>query len=312
MSNFKFFDRGSSSIAEPRKSSNVESIETVQFGDKRARYRADQQVITKHSGNVASHGTLKHEYLLELKKVNKDFDAKITITDAYGSYEPEMMTDLLQLGLMIDSVRHEQLFKLDGNGKPIELLNKNEMISNWMVLKTMQLKEDKLLPQLDEEERKQVLKEINSYCDTIFSEQYPMLDELYKNLFHFTVFDRYLVSKDLNGKDGDTTKFFSGMFNLPLTLQFVYENYEDKNDTYIFEKNSKLLYADYNTIIDIYEKQYQPVLHYSYTDYDYVINSRVEVDKDSNLITQAYVTIKESVKNNIESTIIYNLRKVEL
>lgn len=308
MSRFKFFDDDSTVDSKVRDELNKKSIND----SKQIRYRSEQQIITKHSGNLASHGVLKHEYLLGIEKINGGFNANVTITDAYGSYEPELMKDLIQLGLLIDSVRHEQKFRLSENGKMKELLNKSEMISNWMTLRTMQLKDDKLLRNFERDEQKQILKEVNKYCDVVFSDNYPMLEELSKNLFHFTVFDKYLSKSDLMGKGNETTQFYSSMFNLPLTMEFEYQNFQEKDDSYIFEKNSKLLYVDYNTIIDIYKTQYQPVLHYAYTDYNYSISSKVEVDKESNFITQAYVTIEEAVKNNVESTIIYNLKQVKL
>ncbi|MFC1224839.1 hypothetical protein ACFE6N_13580 [Pedobacter sp. BG31] len=308
MSRFKFFDDNSTDHSTIQDELNRKTINDNTL----TRYRSEQQIITKHSGNLASHGVLKHEYLLGIEKIDGGFNASITITDAYGSYEPELMKDLIQLGLLIDSVRHEQKFRLSENGKMKELLNKSEMIGNWMTLRTMQLKDNKLLRNFEKEEQKQILKEVNNYCDVVFSDNYPMLEELSKNLFHFTVFDKYLSKSDLIGKSNETTQFYSSMFNLPLTMEFEYQNFQEKDDSYVFEKNSKLLYVDYNTIIDIYRTQYQPVLHYAYTDYNYSISSKIEVDKASNFITQAYVTIEEAVKNNVESTIIYNLKQVKL
>ncbi|MBE5321651.1 hypothetical protein IM793_20985 [Pedobacter sp. MR2016-19] len=310
MSRFKFFDDYSKVNSTKIEDSREES--PINKHSNQVRYRAEQQIITKHSGNMASHGLLKHEYLLGLDKLNDGYNAKVTITDAYGSYEPELMKDLIQLGLLIDSVRHEQKFKLNNDGKPTELLNKSEMISNWMTLRTMQLKDDKLLRNFEKDEQKQILKEVNNYCDVVFSDNYPMLEELSKNLFHFTVFDKYLSSGNFLGKDAENVQFYSSMFNIPVTMEFEYQNFQEKDDFYVFEKNGKLLYVDYDLIIDIYKTQYQPVLHYAYTDYDYSITSKIEVDKKSNCITQAYVTINEAVKNNVESTIIYNLKQVEL
>jgi len=312
MSNFKFFDNGSSATTKIITKPDLKDSKPVNTSLKSARYRSEQQIITKHNGTIASHGIINHEYLLDINKQDDGYDAKVTITDASGSYEPEIMTDMIQLGLLIDSVRHEQKFKGGADGKLKHLTNKQEMISNWMTLKTMQLKDGQMLKHFNNDEQKQILTEVNSYCDVVFSDKYPMLDELYKNLFHFTVFDRYLSTQNIEGKDNNTHHFYSSLFNIPLTMEFVYENVEQKYDTYQFEKNSKLLYVDYNTIIGIYKEQYQPVLKYSFTDYDYTINSKVEVDKSTNFIKQAYVTIKEAVKNNVENTIIYNLKQVEL
>lgn len=313
MSRFKFFgsDTASEEVYETTMPGQGDNKSTENYSGK-ARYRSEQQIITRHNGNVVSHGVLKHEYLLEMDEKPEELFAKVTITDAYGDYNPELLKDLIQLGLLIDSVRHEQKFKLNTDGRPKELTNKAEMISNWMTLKTMQLKDGKFLTNFSSEEQKEILKEVNRYCDTVFSDNYPMMEELYKNLFHFTVFDKYLITSDLKGKDNVPTEFFSTMFNLPLKLEFDYNILEDTEASYTYEKESNLLYADYDKIMQIYEQQYKPVLHYGFTDYIYKISSRVDVDKKTNSITQAYVTIVETVKNNIENTIIYNLKQVDL
>lgn len=313
MSRFKFFE-GDDKI-ETVKSVPLTDIEEKKIDTnylRNARYRSEQQIITKHNGNVVSHGVLKHEYLLSIDDSQTDLNASVTITDAYGDYNPEMLKDLIQLGLLVDSVRHEQKFKLDNNGRPKELTNQAEMISNWMTLKTMQLKDGKFLTNFNSDEQKEILKEVNLYCDTVFSEKYPMMDELYKNLFHFTVFDCYLKTNEVSGKEKTPTEFYSNMFNLPITIEFVYNKVDDSEMTYSYEKESNLLHVDYDKIIQIYDQQYKPVLHYGFTDYIYKISSRIEVDKKTNLIKLAYATITESVKNNIENTIIYNLKQVDL
>jgi len=316
MSRFKFFD------SENGTDQGIEKVELEVAREQpmgnsadgkdilSARYRSEQQIITRHNGDIVSNGVLKHEYLLSIDLVN--LLAQVTITDAYGSYEPEMLNDLTQLSLLVDSVRHEQKFALDKKGRAIDLLNKSDMISNWMTLRTMQLKDGKFLTTFTSDEQAEIIKEVNSYCDVIFSDNYPMLEELSKNLFHYTVFDKYLMTDQLEGKDDRTSEFYSNMFNIPLKIEFTYENIIDENDVMKFEKNSNLLYADFKLITDIYKEKYQPVLHYGFTDYIYKINSRIEIDKKQNLIKQANVTITEAVKNNVENTIHYTLKQVEL
>lgn len=67
-----------------------------------------------------------------------------------------------------------------------------------------------------------------------------------------------------------------------------------------------------NSIKSLYEKLYQPIIKFSFTEFDFVYRITYEIEKENNVLLNASVSIKESVKNNYDVITKYELRKVEL
>lgn len=67
-----------------------------------------------------------------------------------------------------------------------------------------------------------------------------------------------------------------------------------------------------NTIKNLYEKLYQPIIEFDFTEFDFVYHITYEIEKETNVLLNASISIKESVKNNYEVITKYELRKVEL
>lgn len=65
-------------------------------------------------------------------------------------------------------------------------------------------------------------------------------------------------------------------------------------------------------MIRLYESYYREKIGFKFTDYLYDFESDFSISKQDGLIDYATVTINERIKNNIQSQVLYELKRVEL
>lgn len=67
-----------------------------------------------------------------------------------------------------------------------------------------------------------------------------------------------------------------------------------------------------NEMKNLYEKFYQPIIKFSFTEFDYIYRITYEVDNETGQLLKSTASLKEFVKNNYDVITKFELRKVEL
>lgn len=101
---------------------------------------------------------------------------------------------------------------------------------------------------------------------------------------------------------------------IPLKINVLRSIVSDNENSQTFRivGNLDINSVNLNSIRNLYEKLYQPIIKFSFTEFDFVYRITYEIEKETNILINASVSIKESVKNNYDVITKYELRKVEL
>lgn len=269
------------------------------------RYRCEQINIVKLNGVISAHSTIKTEYLLKFIGHN---NAIVTLTDSIYNFFTRGTEELVGFISSSDQIKGKMHYALDDRGRIKEILNKKELIEKWNDFR-VHLEENPYIQKLSQEAKKNIIetgdREFSSSDDILFKNSYA-------NLFNQIIFGQYL-KHDFYNFQGEIIKTHSHFFpDIKFDVNCETKKQTEDEEFVTYLNMGKPLYVNISDMILLYEKFYKEQLQYKFTDYKYELEMNYTISKKDNRITEANASINEAVKNNMESQVLYNLRKVEL
>nr|WP_315421139.1 hypothetical protein [uncultured Pedobacter sp.] len=314
MSRFKFFDDGSDvsesqimtkndGIEEPAISDNNEITESI------ARYRVEQFTITKLDGIIQSHAETKREFLVTKSFGRVDFVVDVKMMENLVTIYPDSLQNAIDLLIELDIVKSTATVSVNQNSGDIDrIINHADIIDKWKQYKSDL--EKKFADVQSPEARLNVLKFLTVAENTIVIES-NLIDDLKTKLFYDLFFDEYLVRNEVNLEDS-SRPFYSQLFEGESSVLNFNKRILNENENQIqYEKTGELKNNEASKYEQLYNVKYKPLVKYKYSGYNARVNETILVDKNDKWILQAHVSITEEVKNNVELTVDYKLRKIE-
>jgi len=294
---------------EDRKRTNEEKTqEDILEWEVEARYRVKQTNIMKFEDVPVSNSSIRaqHHFFKNGNKVQN------IIEESFYSFFPVLMhlDDFLSLS---DQSKRNIMFEIGKDGKPLKIINKQELINNWDRFKKNDFSNSPFIKELKKVDINQVDKMI-SLGDKEINDDVLLIDNLNANIYFKEIFGQYLIKNfdDFNNEHFKThSNFFPDIYVLG-TLE--YKGVEEDDHVIRFSKELNLNWDEINEhdMIKSYNKNYKPKLKYSFSEYEYCYSSRYVISKKDMLIEDLSVNISEEVKNNISNTINFNLKRIKL
>ena len=278
--------------------------EKIGAGDE-TRYRCEQINIIKLNGVISAHSTIKTEYLLRFIDRN---NAEVLLTDSIYNFFTQGTEELVGFISSSDRIKDRMHYALDERGRIKEILNKKELIEKWNAFRN-RLGDNPYMKKLDRKAKENIIKagdmEFSSSNEILFKNAYA-------NLFNQIIFGQYL-KHDFGNFQGEIMKTQSHFFpDIKFDVNCETKKQTESEESVTYLNTGKPLYVNISDMILLYEKFYKEQLQYKFTDYRYELEMNYTVSKKDNRIIEANVCINEAVKNNMESQVLYNLKKVEL
>lgn len=315
MSRFKFFDDGSDvnesqikiksdGIEEPTTLNNNEITESSS-----ARYRVEQFTITKLDGIIQSHAETKREFLVTRSSGQIDFVVDIKMIENLVTIYPDSLQNAIDLLIELDVVKSTAIVSVNQDSGDIDrIINHSDIINKWKQYKSDL--EKKFANLQSPEAKLNVLKFLTVAENTIVIEG-NLIDDLKTKLFYDLFFDEYLVRNEVNLEDS-SRPFYSQLFEGESAVLNFKKKILNENENQIqYEKVGELNNNESSKYEQLYNVKYKPLVKYKYSSYNVRVSEIILLDKINRWIMQANVSITEEVKNNVELTVDYKLRKIE-
>lgn len=273
--------------------------------EKQARYRTRQINIVTINSTITAHSTIDFEYYLSLNEEQNI--ASIKLIDSVYNFHTKGSEGISDFIKVSDQIKKNILYKYDKNGKIINVLNLNEINSNWEKFK-INIDNKILLKQSTQEYKNQIIEAGNKE----YSSEEVFLKFNTISLFNQIVFDQYLTKKfnDYEIESFNTQSYFFPSVKFEVSCEIERQKEDEQQIKYL--KKGKPLFSDISTMISLYEKMYKEQIGFKFTEYLYDFEIYFTVSKKDGLIDKATVNIDERIKNNLGSQVIYELKRVEL
>lgn len=284
-------------------------IEQKLSPSKEARYRIEQQNIIKVDGNLASSTLAKRQYHFSIN--NLEMKGEVILEESHLDFGNTTLKQLAYFINRTDELKDRVLFTLNQKGKVQEIINTDHLKQRWESFKKQDLPQDPFIKELNDFDPKKVA-DIVKAGDEEYSDFKLMKNNLEINLFYDIILDQYLFSKDYNNFKYDNKSVISHLFNTSIDLSFSSQLLSENEDSFTLTKTSKVVFVNLHDVAAQYQTNYQPTVQYAFTDFDYLHEQSVIINKSDGLIDSALATITETVKNNIESIVLFKLTRVTL
>lgn len=274
-----------------------------------AKYRCEQMNITRVDDNFVSSTLQKVQYDIMLN-LDKRM-AKVILVDFFSQNTPDVLNKIFDFISETEKIRNNVLFVIGDDGKVKKVINKNEQRKMWIEFINSEKFNSEFIKSL-REKNKEALENIYKEGDRQFSEEHPSEFEYQSSLFYNIIFGNHLTANNILDVQYGNLKFASSLFtqfSIPLNVKTKVK--EDNDYVNILIKGLPDISDTIQKEIEaLYTKYYKPTIHYAFSEYilDYEINMRVH--KKTRLVEESKVKIIESVKNNIENSCEFSLRKL--
>ncbi|MDH6252788.1 hypothetical protein M2347_002515 [Chryseobacterium sp. H1D6B] len=271
------------------------------------RYRCEQNNLVLIDGNPNFSGQTKTQYLLSHKKNIGLSLLNALLEDYISSVQPMGMEGAFELIKQIELIRDNIVFT-HADGKIEKIINLKELNNKWDIF----LKEtSNNIPFYNELKNKspQVIKDFIDNGEKEFSDENVFSEVISKNLFYHIILKAYM------GKGINEFSFIqqSQLFpNITMNLNVVKSlvSNDETTTTYRLVGTLDKSKLDENEIMNLYEELYQPIIKYSFTEFDYIYRITYVIENESGLLIESNASIKELVKNNYEVITKFELRRV--
>lgn len=219
------------------------------------------------------------------------------------------MESAFDLVKQIEAVRNIVVFSQTQNGKIDEILNLQELSNKWQYFIK---KEANSIPFYNELKARspETIEDFIINGNKEFSNSEELSSVLCKNLFYYILlnanFELYQENRVIS-----QSQIFPNInlnVNIDKTIVSIDENISNYRLVGLWDKNS-VNEADF---IKLYQEIYQPIIKYSYTEFNLIYRINYTLDTKTGLLLAANASIKEAVKNNYETVTKFELRKIEL
>lgn len=275
--------------------------------EQQIRYRSTQINIVKINGVISAHATIKAEYLLTLSRQEGNIRAVAQLEDSVYDFHTKGSERAAELVRATDTIKKRLVYELNDRGSPVKLLNSREVQQNWRDFKAT-MSNGGRAEGMDEETFRRFI----AAGDAEYNSEELLLKNSGTVLFNKVVFSQYLT----NAQDRFDDEIFETQSHFFPAIRFNVhcetKRRGESEGVVHYAKAGKPLFVDKSYMIALYEKFYLSQIGFKFTDYLYDFEAKFDVSAREQLIRTAEVAIRERVKNNLESEVIYRLREVEL
>lgn len=271
------------------------------------RYRSTQINIVKIDGAISAHATIKAEHLLTLSGQQGALRPTVELVDSVYDFHTKGSEQAAELVRATDTIKRRLVYQLNDRGVPSRLLNHSEVQKNWHDFKAA-LANNGLRAGMDEATFRRFI----AAGEAEYASEEVLLRNSETALFNKILFGQYLT-RDEGRFDVEIFATQSHFFpQVQFDVPCKTERQGESEGAVHYSKTGKPLFVDKSQMIALYEKLYRAQIGFKFTDYLYDYASNFSVSKQDRLIQTAEVAIRERIKNNMESEVIYKLKAVEL
>ena len=238
------------------------------------------------------------------------------MTESFIKIRPDNMMPALELLDKIDSIKcHAEVTIDTQTGKINKVVNFEEIKKRWEEYRAEMFYTINSTMGQGSNEGKQVEK-FTDLIDKQFVDEPTFRTELSGKLFYDVFFDKYLLGKKLEDEKFEQT-FYSFLFDqTPIKTSLTQELSTDeetglkKISCYISADDQRTKFVNEYGIMKTYKERYQPIIKYSFTQYNYEFYHDILL-ADDGLPQEIKVNIIEEVKNNIEILVTYRIHRLK-
>ncbi|WP_284460632.1 LysM domain-containing protein, partial [Chryseobacterium sp.] len=231
------------------------------IGDK-ARYRAEQTVITKINGIIQNHADTKREFFVVKENNNNRLLVKTALVENIITVNPSALQEVMNIICEIDLLKCDAVLEPDmKTGKISKIQNHDEIIKRWKTYKTNL---ESKFGFVRSDKTKNDFKYFIDASENVIINEENLKSDFNAKLFFDLFFDKYLISKD-NLFEPFSRKLNSQLLeNIPVELKFRQDILSETEDTVTIRKVGELN----KSILDIdklkknYEERYLPIVGY--------------------------------------------------
>ena len=290
--------------------------EQADLFDKTVKYRCEQKVLNRIDGMITSHSDTRREISLQYDSKLKNNRFKGEVTESFVKIRPENMMAALELLDKIDSIKCRAEVTVDTmTGKINRVVNFEEIKKRWEEYRAGMFYTINSTMGQGSDEGKQVEK-FTDLIDKQFVDEPTFRTELSSKLFYDVFFDKYLLGRKLEDEKFEQT-FYSFLFDqTPIKTSLTQELSTDeetglkKISRYISADDQRTKFVNEYGIMKTYKERYQPIIKYSFTQYNYEFYHDILL-ADDGLPQEIKVNIIEEVKNNIEILATYRIHRLK-
>ncbi|WP_170234759.1 LysM peptidoglycan-binding domain-containing protein [Chryseobacterium hagamense] len=276
---------------------------------KRARYRCELNNIIAIEGKPSFSAQTKTEYLFSSRKQDDDILFMLKLEDYVNSIQPQEMEAAFHLIREIEMIRDIVVYTQSEDGEIKDIINREELSEKW---REFILRKAPEIPFYKEMENRdpETIRDFIENGNREFSDSEKLGKVLAKNMLY-----HILLKSQMKKNDYFSILQQSQLFpNILLAIEVSRTVVSDQGNTITYRLTGTLdkNRLDHDKIVRLYEEMYQPVIKYSFTEFNLIYRITYTVEKASGLLMDATASIKEQVKNNYESITKFELRRVEL
>ena len=277
----------------------------------KAKYRCQQVNVTRLEGQFLTSTEQKFQFAVELDFNNSKADIKLE--EHYFQTMPPTFSKVFDFVTLIEKIRNNVELKYDDNGKVAFILNKQQQLDMWNQLKTSPTIQNEFIKLL-QEKNPEAYKNMILCGDKQFSIDYTNdVNEYQATLFYAIMFNKHLCWDKCQLDHLETQMFASALFEqvyFPLTLEYKVEDTQN-NQVRILVSGHCVPSKDIQQNVEkLYSVNFQPIIEYSFTEYkvDYQLN--YNFNKETRIVNEARLIVKEAVEYNVEHICEYKLHKI--
>ncbi|AMP98983.1 hypothetical protein AY601_2082 [Pedobacter cryoconitis] len=313
MSRFTFFEEEKNTNIVASQPEIIEQpADRQDISSEKYRYRVEQIIITKFNGQIISHGNTKQEYLVTKNSMNGLINnIGLELIENVVRFEPPQLETAIDLLCDVDKVKcNVSITPNLQSGKMSRIEDKSRVIVAWEQYKKDVVNKFSFLKS-DEE-----WNNINTFMDMVEEQIHTdnlLLADYEAKMFFDLIFDKYLVSKE--DFEPFTKYYLSNLFDHKLLLLDINQSVvQESPESITINQQGTLNKKDINkdNLIEMYNDKFKPYIGYSYTEYDYKYSNSYTLNTAGNVLQNANVVIIEEVKNNVQITVNYELKLVDL
>lgn len=294
-------------ILEKNRKKQIEKSKTNEFENK-SRYRCEQINTSKFNGNLVHYVEQKFQYLLKMNLSNKT--AYVKLEDYNKNISPAMIADTFDFIEATERIKNNILFTLNSKGKIKEVLNKEEIYSNWNNFKKNEFYDLSFIKKL-QEVNPLAIEELIKIGDKQFSISINNEEEYWRNFFYFCCFDQHLFSDNWDVVSFDLISTIVPPIVIP--LQIRYDKVDENNGITTIRKVAEYHLSDdiRQKIIERYDDLHKNVVKYDFTEYKLIFRATIEIDSESRVLKTGKVVLREEISDNIENECVFTIKKLE-
>ena len=286
--------------------------DTIPKGEfiKQARYRCNQDNLITIDGTPNFSCELKTQYLYSTLDNEEQKYLNVTLEDYITSIQPQGMKEAFELIKQIELIRNQIIFTQDNSGKISKIHNLGTLENNWKIFLN---KEAKNIPFFQELEKRSpdTIKDFIKNGNKEFSSNGKLAEVLDKNLFYHILLKANLQDDLKEYTLNQQSQLFPDI-KLQTKVVKSMATEDDLSTTYRLVGTLNRENLDEKELQRLYTEMYQPLIKFSYTEYDYIYRFTYVIENKTGLLLNANASLSEQVKNNYETITKFELKKIAL